>query len=189
MGVEFLGRVSDAEKAQLYKTADVYVSPATGGESFGIVLLEAMAAGTAIVCSDIHGYKGVVRRGREGLLVPPRQPRELAAAIDTLIDDPELRARMGAAGRERAEDFSWPRVTAKVEDYYGFVIRRLAASGTLPEGFRAEIPQAPSPVRARPSMPLPDAADDGPDGPDDRPEREAAFARDSASASLQTDAE
>ena len=188
-GVEFLGRVSDAEKAQLYKTADVYVSPATGGESFGIVLLEAMAAGTAIVCSDIHGYKGVVRRGREALLVPPRQPRELAAAIDTLIDDPELRARMGAAGRQRAEDFSWPRVTAKVEDYYGFVIRRLAASGALPEGFRAPIPQAPSPVRARPSTPLPEAAEDGPDGPDDRPERAAAFARDSASASRHTDAE
>ena len=77
-GVEFLGRVSDAEKAQLFRTADVYASPATGGESFGIVLLEAMAAGTPIVCSDIHGYKGVVRRGREGLLVPPREPRELA---------------------------------------------------------------------------------------------------------------
>jgi phosphatidylinositol alpha-mannosyltransferase len=188
-GVEFLGRVSDAEKAQLYKTADVYVSPATGGESFGIVLLEAMAAGTPIVCSDIHGYKGVVRRGREGLLVPPRQPRELAAAIDTLIDDPALRARMGAAGRQRAEDFSWPRVTAKVEDYYGFVIRRLAASGALPDGFRAEIPQAPSPVRARSSKPPLGGEDDGPDGPDDRPEREAAFARDSASASRQTDAE
>jgi len=187
-GVEFLGRVSDAEKAQLYKTADVYVSPATGGESFGIVLLEAMAAGTAIVCSDIHGYKGVVRRGREGLLVPPRQPRELAAAIDTLIEDRALRERMGAAGRERAEDFSWPRVTAKVEDYYGFVIRRLAATGTLPGGFRAEVPQAPSPVRARPSLPLPDAADEPP-GPDGRPERAAALARDSASASRQTDAE
>ena len=188
-GVEFLGRVSDAEKAQLYKTADVYVSPATGGESFGIVLLEAMAAGTAIVCSDIHGYKGVVRRGREGLLVPPRQPRELAAAIDTLIADQVLRERMGAAGRERAEDFSWPRVTAKVEDYYGFVIRRLAASGTLPHGFRAEVPQAPSPVRARPSAPLPEAVEDEPPGPDGRPVRAAAFARDSASASRQTDAE
>ena len=68
-GVEFLGRVGDEEKAQLFKTADVYISPATGGESFGIVLLEAMAAGTAIVASDIHGYKGVLRRGREGLLV------------------------------------------------------------------------------------------------------------------------
>ena len=64
--VEFLGRVSDAEKVQLFKTADVFVSPATGRESFGIVLLEAMAAGTAIVCSDIHGYKGVVQAGRAG---------------------------------------------------------------------------------------------------------------------------
>jgi hypothetical protein len=136
----------------------VYASPATGGESFGIVLLEAMAAGTPIVCSDIHGYKGVVRRGREGLLVPPRAPRELAIAIDRLLRDPALREQMGAAGQERAEDFSWPRVTAKVDDYYGFVIRRLAAAGTLPEGFAAEIPQAPPPLRARPSEPSPAAA-------------------------------
>jgi phosphatidylinositol alpha-mannosyltransferase len=78
--VEFLGRVSDAEKAQLFRTADIYASPATGGESFGIVLLEAMAAGAPIVASDIHGYKGVVRRGREGLLVPPHEPKELATA-------------------------------------------------------------------------------------------------------------
>jgi phosphatidylinositol alpha-mannosyltransferase len=148
-GVEFLGRVSDTEKAQLFKTADVYVSPATGGESFGIVLLEAMAAGTPIVCSDIHGYKGVVRRGREGLLVPPRDPRELAIAVDRLLRDPSLREQMSAAGRERAEEFSWPRVTAKVDDYYGFVIRRLAVTGSLPSGFRATVPQAPPPVRAR----------------------------------------
>ena len=149
-GVEFLGKVSDAEKAQLYRTADVFVSPATGGESFGIVLLEAMAAGAPIVASDIHGYKGVVRRGREALLVPPHDPKELALALGRLLDDPALRAEMSAAGRDRAEAFSWPRVTAKVEDYYGFVIRRLAASGNLPEDFRAPIPQAP-PLRARPS--------------------------------------
>jgi phosphatidylinositol alpha-mannosyltransferase len=146
--VEFLGRVSDAEKAQLFRTADIYASPATGGESFGIVLLEAMAAGAPIVASDIHGYKGVVRRGREGLLVPPHEPKELAMAIARLLDDPELRAEMSAAGRARAEEFSWPRVTGKVEDYYGFVIRRLAASGSLPPDFRAPIPQAP-PLRAR----------------------------------------
>ena len=108
-GVEFLGRVSEDAKAQLFRTADVYASPATGGESFGIVLLEAMAAGTPIVCSDIHGYKGVVRRGREGLLVPPRDPRELAVALDQLIRDPGLREQMGAAGQARAEEFSWPR--------------------------------------------------------------------------------
>jgi phosphatidylinositol alpha-mannosyltransferase len=150
-GVVFLGRVSDAEKAQLFRTADIYVSPATGGESFGIVLLEAMAAGTPIVASDIHGYKGVVRRGREGLLVPPRDSKGLAEAIMRLLDDPVLRAQMGSAGQARAEDFSWPRVTAKVEEYYGFVIRRLAASGSLPPGFHAEIPQAPPPLRARAS--------------------------------------
>jgi phosphatidylinositol alpha-mannosyltransferase len=142
-GVEFLGRVSDDEKAQLYKTADVYVSPATGRESFGIVLLEAMAAGTAIVCSDIHGYKGVVRRGREGLLVPPRKPKALAEAIGTLVADPELRLRMGKEGEARAAEFSWERVTAKVDDYYGFVIRRLAAQGQLPQGFRANVPPSP----------------------------------------------
>jgi phosphatidylinositol alpha-mannosyltransferase len=176
-GVEFLGRVSESEKAQLFRTANVYASPATGGESFGIVLLEAMAAGTPIVCSDIHGYKGVVRRDREGLLVPPRAPRELAIAIDRLLRDRALATRMGDAGRERAEAFSWPRVTAKVDDYYGFVIRRLAAAGTLPSGFNAAIPQAPSPVRARPS------AAASPDAPEPR----AAF--DSAAASRHTQVE
>ncbi len=150
-GVEFLGRVSDAEKAQLFRTATVYVSPATGGESFGIVLLEAMAGGAPIVCSDIHGYKGVVRRDREGLLVPPHDPKALAVAIARLVDDPELRATMSEAGRDRAEAFSWPRVTNKVEEYYGFVIRRLAAAGQLPSGFHAEVPQAP-PLRARASV-------------------------------------
>ena len=141
--VEFLGRVSDAEKAQLFKTADVFVSPATGRESFGIVLLEAMAAGTPIVCSDIHGYKGVVQRGRQALLVEPRDAKGLAVAISELLADPEMRARMGAAGQERAEQFSWERVTARVEAYYGFVIRRLAAQGQLPSGYSAEIPAAP----------------------------------------------
>jgi phosphatidylinositol alpha-mannosyltransferase len=145
-GVEFLGRVSDNEKAQLFRTADVYVSPATGGESFGIVLLEAMAAGTPIVASDIHGYKGVVRRGREALLVPPREPKEIAAAVGRLLRDDQLRAEMGQAGLARAQEFSWPRVTRKVDEYYGVVIRRLAARGDLPAGFSASIPPSPRPA-------------------------------------------
>jgi phosphatidylinositol alpha-mannosyltransferase len=150
--VEFLGRVSDAEKAQLFRTADVYVSPATGGESFGIVLLEAMAAGAPIVCSDIHGYKGVVRRGEQALLVPPREPKPLAAAISRLLADPDLRARMSAKGMERAQEFSWERVTAKVDDYYGFVIRRLAAQDQLPEHFSAEVPPSPRGQIIEPSL-------------------------------------
>jgi phosphatidylinositol alpha-mannosyltransferase len=149
--VFFLGRVSDAEKAQLFKTADIFVSPATGRESFGIVLLEAMAAGTPIVCSDIHGYKGVVQRGRQAILVPPHDAKALAGGISELLADAALRARMGAAGLERAEQFSWEKVTARVEAYYGFVIRRLAAQGQLPPGFSAEIP--PGPPILHPSLP------------------------------------
>jgi phosphatidylinositol alpha-mannosyltransferase len=141
--VEFLGRVSDSERDQLFRTADVYVSPATGRESFGIVLLEAMAAGAPIVASDIHGYKGVVRRDREALLVPPRSAKAIAAATAELLRDPARRRLMSAAGQARAEEFSWPRVTAKVEDYYGFVIRRLAAQEALPEHFSAAVPSAP----------------------------------------------
>ncbi len=173
--VEFLGRVSDREKAQLFRTVEVFASPATGGESFGIVLLEAMAAGAPIVASDIHGYKGVVRRGREGLLVPPHEPKELAKAIARLLGDPALRDEVSAAGRLRAEAFSWPRVAARVEDYYGFVIRRLAASGSLPVDFRAPLPQAP-PIRARPSPSSAAAVD-------------SSVTEASASASRQTEAE
>ncbi|TAM76455.1 MAG: glycosyltransferase family 1 protein, partial [Chloroflexota bacterium] len=145
-GVELLGRITDEEKARYLATADVFVSPATGQESFGLVLLEAMAAGTAIVCSDIHGYKGVVRRDEQALLVPPRDASALAKAIARLLDDPDLRAHLGASGRERSLQFGWPNITAKVDDYYAFVIRRLAAQGALPPGFRAEVPAPPGPA-------------------------------------------
>jgi phosphatidylinositol alpha-mannosyltransferase len=145
-GVEFLGRVSDDERDQLFRTADVYVSPATGRESFGIVLLEAMAAGAPVVASDIHGYKGVVRRGREGLLVAPREPKQIALSVGRLLREPELAKAMSEAGVLRAEEFSWPRVTAKVDDYYGFVIRRLAAADALPAHFSSDIPASPRAV-------------------------------------------
>ena len=141
--VEFLGRVSEEDKLRAFATADIYASPATGQESFGIVLLEAMAAGKAIVCSDIHGYKGVVRRGDQALLVPPKDPDALADALITLIRDPERRALMGESGRRRAVQFGWENITAKVDDYYAFAIRRAAAEGRLPKGFRAPIPPAP----------------------------------------------
>jgi phosphatidylinositol alpha-mannosyltransferase len=154
-GVELLGRVSEEEKLRLFATADVFVAPATGRESFGIILLEAMAAGRAIVASDIHGYRSVVRRGEQGLLVPPRDPQALAEALRALLADEGLRRRMGEAGRLRARQFSWENVTAKVEDYYGFVVRRLEAQGALPPDYRAPVPpappsrQSPEPVAAR----------------------------------------
>ncbi len=131
-GVELLGRISEEDKVRYFATADVYVSPATGQESMGVVLLEALAAGLPIVCSDIHGYKGVVRRGEQALLVPPRDVHALTDALARLLLDPDLRARMGASARERAIHFSWENIAAKVEDYYLFVMRRAAAQGHLP---------------------------------------------------------
>jgi hypothetical protein len=98
----------------------------------GIVLLEALASGTPIVCSDIHGYRSVVRRGEQGLLVPPRDVTALADAIQTVLSDPQMRARMSASARERAVQFGWDNITAKVEEYYRFVLRRVASHGALP---------------------------------------------------------
>jgi phosphatidylinositol alpha-mannosyltransferase len=116
--VEFLGRVSDDEKVRYFASADIFCAPNTGQESFGIVLLEAMAAGVPIVASDIHGFKRVVERNVQGLLVEPRNPRALAAALYTLARDPDLRHELGDAGRARAPEFSWERVTERIVDFY-----------------------------------------------------------------------
>ena len=125
--VEFLGRVSDDEKVRYFASADIYCAPNTGQESFGIVLLEAMAAGVPIVASDIHGFKRVVERNVQGILVEPRNPRALAAALYALARDPELRDEMGEAGRARAPEFSWERVTERIVDYYYEVRERVLA--------------------------------------------------------------
>ena len=121
--VEFLGRVSDEAKARYFASADIFCAPATGQESFGIVLLEAMAAGVPIVASDIHGYKNVVQRGIQGLLVEPRNHRALAAALYALAHDPEKRLRMGEAGRAKAPEYSWDSVSERVVELYREVLR------------------------------------------------------------------
>ncbi|MEP6808172.1 MAG: glycosyltransferase, partial [Chloroflexota bacterium] len=124
--VEFLGRVTDDAKARYFASADIFCAPATGQESFGIVLLEAMAAGVPIVASDIHGYKNVVQRGVQGLLVEPRNHRALAAALYRLAGDPELRHRMGEEGRAKAPEYSWDRVTEQIVDFYHEIRQRVA---------------------------------------------------------------
>ena len=116
--VEWLGRVSDEDKVRYFASADIYCAPNTGQESFGIVLLEAMAAGVPIVASDIHGFKKVVERNVQGLLVEPKTPRALAAALYRLARDPDLRHEMGDAGRARAPEFTWDRVTERIVDFY-----------------------------------------------------------------------
>jgi len=105
-GVVWLGRVSEAEKAARLAASAIACFPAIEGESFGVVLLEAMAAGAPVVASDIDGYRGVARAGVEGLLVPPGDVGALRRALRTLLDDPARRATFAAAGRARAEEFS-----------------------------------------------------------------------------------
>jgi phosphatidylinositol alpha-mannosyltransferase len=122
--VFFAGRVDDVDKARFYKTADIYVAPSTGQESFGIVLLEAMAAGCAVVASDIHGYKRVVQRNVSGLLVEPRDADALERALDRLVTAPDLRRTLGEAGAKRAPEYDWNHVTAQLVEVYEEVIAR-----------------------------------------------------------------
>ena len=107
-GIETLGRVDDEELWRRLHGADVLCAPSLGGESFGMVLTEAFAAGTPVVASEIAGYRQVVTHGRDGLLVPPGDPLELAEALRSLWLDPARRREMGAAARARAADFAWP---------------------------------------------------------------------------------
>ncbi|MEK7636952.1 MAG: glycosyltransferase family 4 protein [Patescibacteria group bacterium] len=116
--VEFKGYAAPSDLPRYYRSADVYCSPATGNESFGIVLLEAMASGVPVVASDIDGYRGVIESGQEGLLVPPRSSKHLAEAIVTLANDPARRRAMGEAGRRKALRYSWPKIVDQLLPIY-----------------------------------------------------------------------
>lgn len=116
--VVFVGGVSEEDKARYFRSADIYCSPATGRESFGIVLLEAMAAGAPVVASSIEGYSSVITNGRDGLLVEPKQDDALAKAIGSLLRQPALRTSLSAGARETVEQFRWERVASRVLDCY-----------------------------------------------------------------------
>ncbi len=102
-----LGRVTDAELARQLAVADVAVAPALGGESFGIVLLEAMAAGTAVVAADLAGYRSVVTDGRDGILFPVGDITGLADALSALLTDPRRRAALVQVGTRTAAAHDW----------------------------------------------------------------------------------
>ncbi len=116
--VLFVGAVDETDKPRFHASADLFVAPNLGGESFGIVLLEAMAAGLPVVASAIPGFASVMADGREGRLVAPGDGFGLAEAVRGMLDDDEGRAAMAARGRETAERHAWPRVAERVEAIY-----------------------------------------------------------------------
>lgn len=116
--IEFIPGPSDAELPRYHRTAQIFCSPATGNESQGIVLLEAMSASLPVVASNIEGYASVITHDVDGVLVRPKDPMALADALTELVKDEQQRRRLGRAGRERVEDYSWPRITQQVMSYY-----------------------------------------------------------------------
>jgi len=123
-GVEWLGCISDAELARRLRSAAVLCAPSLHGESFGLVLLEAMAAGTPIVASDIDGYRDVARAGREAVLVEPGDSAGLRAALRRVLDDGDLAAELVERGTARVAGFSMGGLAERYLALYGSVIER-----------------------------------------------------------------
>lgn len=116
--LHWLGRLSDEEKRRRLKAADIFCAPSLRGESFGVVLLEAMAAGAAIVAADLSGYRLVARPDLDGLLVEPGDPRALAQALNAVLADPARRAELVASGSRRAQEFSMDHLAQRYLELY-----------------------------------------------------------------------
>jgi phosphatidylinositol alpha-mannosyltransferase len=119
---EFLGPVSDEDKASLLASVNVYVAPNTGGESFGIILIEAMSARATVLASDLPAFTRVLQGGVAGEMFRNEDPVDLARAVVALLRDPTRREQLAAAGRERAKVFDWSVVAQDVLAVYETVV-------------------------------------------------------------------
>jgi phosphatidylinositol alpha-mannosyltransferase len=128
-----LGQADDETKARALRGVDVYCAPNTGGESFGVILTEAMSAGVPVLASNLHAFRRVLDDGRAGVLTPVGDPRALAEALRRLLTDPERRAELAAAGRRRVAGYDWSVVAGQVLRVYEQAIaadpRRVRESG------------------------------------------------------------
>ncbi len=124
--VEFIGMVPPAELPRYYASCDVFCAPSTGRESFGIVLLEAMAAGKPVVAANNPGYASVLGRSETGVLVPPKDSQALSLALVRLLADEELRQRLGEVGQTFAQQYAWPRIADHILDVYDRAANRAA---------------------------------------------------------------
>lgn len=128
--VSWLGRISDSERASRLRGAQVLCAPSIHGESFGVVLLEAMAAGAAVVASDLTGYAAVARGGREAVLIPPGDAAALARSLELVLTEPERAAALVGAGRARAQELSMDRLAERYVERYAAVLGRPTAVRT-----------------------------------------------------------
>jgi phosphatidylinositol alpha-mannosyltransferase len=122
--VVFTGYAAYDDLPRYYRTADVFCAPATGAESFGIVLLEAMAAGAPVVASNIKGYAGVVDHGKDGFLIQPMDEEALAGALAHVLENDGLKEKMRANGKIKAERYRWTNVSRQVMNFYIEIMRR-----------------------------------------------------------------
>jgi phosphatidylinositol alpha-mannosyltransferase len=116
--VTVLGMVAPEDKASVLASGTIYVAPNTGGESFGIVLLEAMASGTPVVASDLEAFKRVLGSGRAGITFENENSIDLAKVISDLLANPKQRAELSTQGRLRANEFDWSVVAQRIVDVY-----------------------------------------------------------------------
>ncbi|HLY81475.1 MAG TPA: glycosyltransferase family 4 protein [Acidimicrobiales bacterium] len=116
--IEWLGRINEEEKARRLRAADVFCAPSLDGESFGVVLLEAMAASAAIVASDLPGYRNVARPGKDAVLIPPGDAVALAQAVSRVLEDSRLREQLVASGECRAAGFSMDHLAERYVELY-----------------------------------------------------------------------
>ena len=128
--VEWLGRISDDEKVRRLQSAAAFCAPSLHGESFGVVLLEAMAAGAPVVASSLDGYRNVATHEVDALLVEPGDPVELAAGLSRVLDDAPLAARLIEAGQSRSREYSMDELAARYEVLYRRALDIEAAAGS-----------------------------------------------------------
>ena len=128
--VVFAGYATFNELPRYYQTADIVCFPATGRESFGIVLLEAMSVGKPIIATAIDGFANVMTDGTEGLSVPPRDEDKLTEALLTLIENKALRQQMGASGKQRAMIYDWSHIAQRILEFYQETLDKVAAKET-----------------------------------------------------------
>jgi phosphatidyl-myo-inositol alpha-mannosyltransferase len=121
---QFLGKISESEKANFLKSISLYIAPNTGGESFGIIIAEALAGGAAVVASDIPAFADLLGSGKYGALFESEDPQSLAKVVIDLLRDDAKRRELAESGRVYAQRFDWSQVAQQIYEIYEQVLSK-----------------------------------------------------------------